>query len=402
MIIAALVALEPLFHGADAALRLRDRRRSSGRSCSSRMCAPGAARASASSFAISLDWRDPRVRQVLQLMLPVTIGLGLINFDLLDQLDRSARSSPTRRRRAIDEAFRIYMLPAGHVQRRGRDRAVPDALAPRRARRPRRPARARCGNGVRQIALLLIPRRGRHCSCSPSRSRGSSTSAASSTPQSTDARLRGAVLVLVLAAVRGVNLLLTRTFFCLQRPWIADRARGRHPGRQRRPCRSRSTSRSGSPASCIGTAVASAAMTVAQALLPARASCGGLRDGARRCGRSRGCSSPRVAARRRRLRRLVRRSTALLGRSLLGADRLGRLAALAPASRSTPACRARRCRIPRGAADRASLRRARRDAGAAPRNLVVPPWPTRHTSATSRSSPTSTTGSRRWPTASSR
>jgi putative peptidoglycan lipid II flippase len=32
---------------------------------------------------LSLDFKDPRVRQVLRLMLPVTIGLGLINFNLL-------------------------------------------------------------------------------------------------------------------------------------------------------------------------------------------------------------------------------------------------------------------------------------------------------------------------------
>ena len=33
-------------------------------------------------FPISFDWRGPRVRQVLVLMLPVTIGLGLININL--------------------------------------------------------------------------------------------------------------------------------------------------------------------------------------------------------------------------------------------------------------------------------------------------------------------------------
>src|ERR1700726_324473 len=30
---------------------------------------------------LSIDWRDPRVRQVLTLMLPVTIGLGIVNLD---------------------------------------------------------------------------------------------------------------------------------------------------------------------------------------------------------------------------------------------------------------------------------------------------------------------------------
>ena len=30
-----------------------------------------------------MNFRDPRVRRVLRLMLPVTIGLGVINVDLL-------------------------------------------------------------------------------------------------------------------------------------------------------------------------------------------------------------------------------------------------------------------------------------------------------------------------------
>ena len=31
----------------------------------------------------SIDWRDPRVRTVFTLMLPVTIGLGIVNLDQL-------------------------------------------------------------------------------------------------------------------------------------------------------------------------------------------------------------------------------------------------------------------------------------------------------------------------------
>ena len=32
-------------------------------------------------FSCSFDWRNPGVRRVLLLMLPVTISLGLINFN---------------------------------------------------------------------------------------------------------------------------------------------------------------------------------------------------------------------------------------------------------------------------------------------------------------------------------
>ena len=56
--------------------------------------------------------RDPRLKQVLLLMLPVTLGLGLINFDqLIDSTIGFAVSESAPR--AIDAAFRLYMLPQG-------------------------------------------------------------------------------------------------------------------------------------------------------------------------------------------------------------------------------------------------------------------------------------------------
>ena len=60
----------------------------------------------------SIDWHDPRIRQVFTLMLPVTIGLGIVN---LDQLLNSVFGTlvSTQAPRAIDNAFRIYMLPQG-------------------------------------------------------------------------------------------------------------------------------------------------------------------------------------------------------------------------------------------------------------------------------------------------
>src|SRR5439155_18559314 len=60
-----------------------------------------------------LDWPGPYVRQVLKLMLPVTLGLGLININaLIDGVIGGwliSRNAPS----AIDAAFRIYMLPQG-------------------------------------------------------------------------------------------------------------------------------------------------------------------------------------------------------------------------------------------------------------------------------------------------
>ena len=61
-----------------------------------------------------VDWRDPAVKQVFVLMLPVTLGLGLINFNaVVDTLFASRLIDPELAPTAIDHAFRLYMLPQG-------------------------------------------------------------------------------------------------------------------------------------------------------------------------------------------------------------------------------------------------------------------------------------------------
>src|SRR5204862_7441030 len=66
------------------------------------------------SLQMVLDWRDPAVRRVFVLMVPVTIGLGLINFNLVvDSIFASRLIDPELAPSAIDKAFRIYMLPQG-------------------------------------------------------------------------------------------------------------------------------------------------------------------------------------------------------------------------------------------------------------------------------------------------
>ena len=63
---------------------------------------------------VVLDWRDPAVKRVFVLMVPVTIGLGLINFNaVVDTLFASRLIDPELAPTAIDKAFRIYMLPQG-------------------------------------------------------------------------------------------------------------------------------------------------------------------------------------------------------------------------------------------------------------------------------------------------
>ena len=123
---------------------------------------------------------DERVKRVLVLMVPVSVGLGLININLLlnsaigSLVDDSAP-------RAIDAAFRVYMLPAGRVQRRRGHGPVPAARAPRRARRLQRDAGRDRRRAARRSRCCCSPR-ARRCSCSPTRSCSSSTSAANGPP----------------------------------------------------------------------------------------------------------------------------------------------------------------------------------------------------------------------------
>jgi putative peptidoglycan lipid II flippase len=106
---------------------------------------------------VALDWRDPAVRRVFALMLPVTITLGLINVNtLIGTLFASRLLDPELAPAAIDKAFRLYMLPQGMFSV-----AVATVLFPtlsRLAARGDMPVFARTlDTGLRQIGFLLIP-----------------------------------------------------------------------------------------------------------------------------------------------------------------------------------------------------------------------------------------------------
>ena len=81
VIIVGMVALRPLFEGAERALRVRDRR-AGGHARAVRDGDPAAAQDRLRPQDLGSTARDPRVTEILMLMLPVAIGLGLINFDL--------------------------------------------------------------------------------------------------------------------------------------------------------------------------------------------------------------------------------------------------------------------------------------------------------------------------------
>src|ERR671923_696723 len=106
---------------------------------------------------VVIDWRDPAVKRVFVLMLPVTLGLGLINFNTIIGTFFAARYvDRTLAPSAIDAAFRIYMLPQGMFSV-----AVATVLFPALSRLAAREEvdgfRRTLGTGLRQIAFLLVP-----------------------------------------------------------------------------------------------------------------------------------------------------------------------------------------------------------------------------------------------------
>ena len=168
-------------------------------------------------FAWSFEWRNPDVRRVLLLMLPVTLSLGLINFNLIiNSLFGSLVSNEAPA--AIDKAFRIYLLPQGIFSV-----AIATVLFPTLARFASRRAfgdlRATMANGMRQILFVLVP--------------AAAAVLVLSEPMVRLVYERGEFgpeqTVLVSTALfwfafslptNGLFLLLSRTFFSLQRPWI--------------------------------------------------------------------------------------------------------------------------------------------------------------------------------------
>ncbi len=166
-----------------------------------------------------IDWRDPAVRQVFVLMLPVTLGLGLINFNaVVDSVFASRLIDPELAPTAIDRAFRIYMLPQGMFSV-----AVATVLFPSLSRLAARGDldgfRSTVGLGLRQIAFLLVP--------------ASVFAAVLAEPIVRLVYQRGhfgpgqtPVVAEVLAAFslgltfNGAMLMLNRAFFSLQSPWI--------------------------------------------------------------------------------------------------------------------------------------------------------------------------------------
>jgi putative peptidoglycan lipid II flippase len=214
VIIAALIGLTPLLEGDDRiyayAIGVL-----AGTACQLAIAFPVLRRLEIP-INISFSWRDPRIRRVLLLMLPVAIGLGLINFNLLINTFFGFRVSEEAPR-AIEMAFRIYMLPQGMFSV-----AVATVLFPALSRLVARQdwvaLRHTQANGIRQIALLLIPAAAVTIAIPEPITRlvyERGEFDAESTRQTAEALFWFSFSL----PFSGFNLLLTRTFFSLQRPW---------------------------------------------------------------------------------------------------------------------------------------------------------------------------------------
>ena len=168
---------------------------------------------------VAVDWRDPAIRRVLVHMVPITLGLGLINFNqVVNTLFAARYIDPNLAPSAIEAAFRIYMLPQGVFSV-----AVATVLFPLLSRLAARDDvaefRSTTSLGIRQIGFFLLP--------------ASAVVAVLATPIVRLLYERGAfgaaetgVVADALAAFaigltfNGTMLMLNRAFFSLQSPWV--------------------------------------------------------------------------------------------------------------------------------------------------------------------------------------
>jgi putative peptidoglycan lipid II flippase len=166
-----------------------------------------------------IDIRDPAVKRTFALMLPVTIGLGLININAaIDQLFATHFLNPHLAPAAIVRAFRLYMLPQGMFSV-----AVATVLFPLLSRHVSREDwdafKSTVATGLRLISFFLIP--------------ASAAAAVLCVPivrllyqhdQFTAADTPVVAYCLAAFALgltfNGTMLMLNRGFFSLQSPWI--------------------------------------------------------------------------------------------------------------------------------------------------------------------------------------
>ncbi len=171
-------------------------------------------------FPLSLGLGNRYVRRVLVLMLPVTIGLGLININLvIDSAFATLVSEQSPR--AIEVAFRVYLLPQGIFSV-----AIATVLFPAISRLAAREdwagMRTTIAEGTRQIFFMLLPASAFLLVLAEPTvrllfERGNFD--ASSTPLTSSALLYFAIGL----AFNGASLLVIRAFFSMQLPAVATK-----------------------------------------------------------------------------------------------------------------------------------------------------------------------------------
>jgi putative peptidoglycan lipid II flippase len=168
-------------------------------------------------FTFKVDFKDPNVRRVLILMVPVTLSLGLINFNLLVNSFFGSLVSDEAPA-AIDKAFRIYQLPQGIFSV-----AIATVLFPTLARFASRGdydnLRETLAKGMRQIVFILLPATASILVLSEPMirivyERGEFG------PDQTELVATALFWFAFSLPTNGMFLLLSRTFFGLQQPWI--------------------------------------------------------------------------------------------------------------------------------------------------------------------------------------
>ncbi len=166
-----------------------------------------------------IDIRDPAVKRTFVLMVPVTIGLGLININaVIDQLFATHFLNPNLAPTVILSAFRLYMLPQGVFSV-----AVATVLFPLLSRYASRQdwdgLKRTVATGLRLITFFLLP--------------ASVAAAVLATPivrllyqrgafhASQTPLVAGSLAAFALGLTfNGTMLMLNRGFFSLQQPWI--------------------------------------------------------------------------------------------------------------------------------------------------------------------------------------
>ncbi len=175
----------------------------------------------------TFDWRSPLVKKVLVLMLPVTISLGLINVNLVinslvgalvpGTLAGTGEALANYAPASIDKAFRIYMLPQGMFSVAVTTVIFP-TLSRYAARRQYDDLRRTMANGMRMILLVLVPAAAAILVLSEPMIRLVYQRGEFS-PYETPLVATALFWFAFSLPFNGLFLILTRTFFSLQRPW---------------------------------------------------------------------------------------------------------------------------------------------------------------------------------------